>query len=234
LLVTIRYFAIVRELLGRASEERAIEHGTTIDDLMRDLESEQPRLRALRRSLMFMVNEEYAAPDHQIRDGDEVALIPPVSGGEASRYRVTDQPIDESWVTAMVANPGAGAIVTFAGTVRGTARGRDVVALEYEAYAPAAERTMARIGDEIRERWGIDDVAIIHRTGRLEVGEASVVIAVASAHRAEAFDACRYAIDRIKEIVPIWKKELYADGETWIGSEAEYQAAFGASGRTDR
>jgi MoaE-MoaD fusion protein len=232
--VTIRYFAIVRELLGRASEERAIEHGTTIDDLMRDLESEQPRLRALRRSLMFMVNEEYAEPNHRLQEGDEVALIPPVSGGETKRFRVTDQPIDESSVTGVVANPGAGAIVTFAGTVRGTARGRDVVALEYEAYAPAAERMMERIGAEIRERWGIDDVAIVHRAGRLEVAETSVVIAVASPHRAEAFDACRYAIDRIKQIVPIWKKEFYADGETWIGSEAEYQAAFGVSGRAGR
>jgi MoaE-MoaD fusion protein len=231
--VTVHYFAIVRELLGRASEERAIEHDTTIDDLMRDLEAEQPRLRALRRSLMFMVNEEYADPGHRLEDGDEVALIPPVSGGEERRYRVTDQPIDESWVTGIVANPGAGAIVTFAGTVRGMARGRAVEALEYEAYAPAAERMMARIGDEIRERWAIDHVAIVHRTGRLEVGETSVIIAVASPHRAEAFDACRYAIDRIKEIVPIWKKEFYADGETWIGSEAEYQAAFGVSGRAE-
>jgi molybdopterin synthase catalytic subunit len=111
--------------------------------------------------------------------------------------------------------------------VRDHARGRAVRALDYEAYAPAAEKMMARIGDEIRERWGIDRIAIIHRMGLLEVGEASVVIAITSAHRDEAFDACRYAIERLKEIVPIWKKEFYEDGAIWVGSEADYQRETG-------
>jgi len=113
--------------------------------------------------------------------------------------------------------------------VRDTARGKAVRYLEYEAYPPAAEQSFRQIADEIRQRWGIDRVAIVHRVGRIEIGEASVVIAVASPHRAEAFDACRYAIDRLKQIAPIWKKEVYEDGEVWIGSEAAYQQAFGHS-----
>jgi molybdopterin synthase catalytic subunit len=126
-----------------------------------------------------------------------------------------------------VADRGTGAIVTFVGTVRDHGRGQTVTHLEYEAYAPAAERMLAQIGREIDERWGPQRVAIAHRTGDLAVGEASVVICVASAHRDAAFAACRYAIERIKEIVPIWKKEHYGNGAAWIGSEQEYQAEIG-------
>lgn len=126
-----------------------------------------------------------------------------------------------------MADPRAGAIVTFVGTVRDHARGKRVRYLEYEAYAEAAIDTFAEIAAEIRQRWDVLGIAIAHRTGRLEIGEASVVIAVSSAHRAEAFEACRYAIERLKQIAPIWKKEVYDDGEVWIGSEALYQELFG-------
>ena len=154
-------------------------------------------------------------------------LIPPVSGGGQPRFRVQSEALDPRFTESLVAHPGAGAIVTFIGTVRDHGRGQAVTHLEYEAYAPAAELTMAQIGDEIRERWGIDHVAIVHRVGSLAVGEASVVISVASAHRDAAFEACRYAIERIKEIVPIWKKEHYADGAAWLGSEHDYQVEIG-------
>ena len=120
-----------------------------------------------------------------------------------------------------------GVVVTFTGVVRDNGRGRAVSALDYEAYAPAAEKMMERVADEIREKWGLERVAIVHRTGLLPVGEASVVISISSAHRDAAFDACRYAIERLKEIVPIWKKEHYDDGAVWIGSEAEYQRETG-------
>ncbi len=142
---------------------------------------------------------------------------------------MTEAVLDPRAVEALVESPAAGAIVTFTGTVRDNARGRNVVALDYEAYAAAAEKMLAQIGDEIRERWGIDRVAIAHRTGYLTPGEASVVIAVASPHRGEAFAACAYAIERIKEIVPIWKKEHYTDGAIWVGSEADYQREIRAS-----
>ena len=228
--VTLLYFAVVREIVGHARETRELSPGTTVGQLLELVSTDHPNIARMRPSLMFMVNEEYAAPEQEVQDGDEIALIPPVSGGESpSPFRVTGEPISESDVTGIVQDPGAGAIVTFLGTVRDNARGRTVLNLEYEAYPPAAERMLRQIGDEIEERWGITNCAIIHRYGHLNVGEASVAIGIASAHRADAFDACRYAIDRIKEIVPIWKKEYYEGGETWIGSEADYQAAFGAS-----
>jgi molybdopterin synthase catalytic subunit len=222
--IRLRYFAMIREALGRSEETRETPRGTTAGQLFDALAVEQPRLAALKGTTLLMVNQEYVSADHLLADGDEVALIPPVSGGaNETRFRVTTEPLDPRAVEALVAAPDAGAIVTFTGTVRDRARGRDVVVLDYEAYGPAAEKMLATIGAEIGERWEIERVAIVHRTGTLRPGEASVVIAVASPHRAEAFDACRHAIERIKQIVPIWKKEHYADGAIWVGSEAEYQ-----------
>lgn len=229
--VKLLYFAVVREMIGHAQETRNVRPGQTLEEVFADVVADHPRIQRLRPSLLFMVNEEYAEPGYEVQDDDEIALIPPVSGGQQKRFVVTEDPVSEADVSNLVASPDAGAIVTFVGAVRNNARGRSVVSLDYEAYPPAAEKMLQQIGEEIRERWGIDATAIIHRMGHLAVGEASVAIAVASAHRGDAFDACRYAIDRIKEIVPIWKKEFYEDGETWIGSEAEYQAAFGTSGR---
>jgi molybdopterin synthase catalytic subunit len=223
--VKLAYFAIIRETLGRREETRQIAAGATAGDLFNLLASEQPRLAPMKRSTMLMVNQEYVPHDHPLHDGDELALIPPVSGGQEThrRFVVQPEPLDSRTVEDAVTHPGAGAVVTFTGIVRDNARGRAVVALDYEAYAPAAEKMLARIGQEIADRWGIHYTAITHRTGRLTVGEASVVIAVASPHRGEAFAACAYAIERIKQIVPIWKKEQYADGAVWVGSEADYQ-----------
>jgi molybdopterin synthase catalytic subunit len=228
--VRLRYFAMIREILGRADEWRELPDSTTVEQLFDQLGAAEPRLAPLRATTLLMVNQEYVPGDHRLSDGDEVALIPPVSGGDLARFWVTATPLEPRDVEALVAAPDAGAIVTFTGTVRDHARGRQVVALDYEAYEPAAEKMLARIGEEIRERWGIERVAIAHRIGYLTPGEASVVIAVASPHRAEAFDACRHAIERIKEIVPIWKKEHYADGAIWVGSEADYQRELGRAG----
>lgn len=224
--VTIRYFAIARELCGHSVEEREISEGTTAGELLEALQEQCPPLARLGRALLLMVNRRYVSPDHVLQSGDEVAVIPPVSGG-GGPFRVTDEPLQPEAIRAAVADPQAGAIVTFIGTTRNHARGRTVRYLEYEAYAEAAEACFAQIAAEIADRWGIEHVAIVHRTGRVDVGEASVVIAVASPHRAEAFAACAYAIDRLKQIAPIWKKEVYDDGEVWVGSEAAYQAAFG-------
>jgi molybdopterin converting factor subunit 1 len=223
--VHLRYFAIIRETLGRSEETRDVENGTTAGTLFDQIASEEPRLAAMKRSVMLMVNQEYVPASQPLGDGDELALIPPVSGGEAKmHFRMTTEVLYPREAERIVADPATGATVTFTGTVRDNARGRAVRALDYEAYAPAAEKMMAKIGEEIRERWGIDRVAIIHRMGLLKVGEASVVIAMSSAHRDEA---CRYAIERLKEIVPIWKKELYEDGAIWVGSEADYQRETG-------
>jgi molybdopterin synthase catalytic subunit len=227
--IRLRYFAILRETVGRSDEHREVDDHATAGQVFDLIAAESPRLAGLKRSVMLMVNQEYVSADHPLSDGDELALIPPVSGGsdDAPRFRVTTEPLDARTVERLVDDPASGAIVTFTGTVRDHARGKGVVALDYEAYPPAAEKMLARIGDEIRERWGIERVAIVHRFGLLRIGEASVVIAVSSPHRDEAFAACRYAIERIKEIVPIWKKEHYADGAVWVGSEADYQRETG-------
>ena len=225
--IDIRFFAVIREIVGRSAERRQLPVGSTAGDVFDELTREYPRLERMRPVTMVMVNKAYVTQDHVLRHGDELALIPPVSGGAQRRFAVQSDALDPRLTESLVAHPGAGAIATFIGTVRDHGRGRKVTHLEYEAYAPAAELTMAQIGDEIRERWGIDHVAITHRVGSLAVGEASVVISVASAHREGAFEACRYAIERIKEIVPIWKKEHYADGAAWLGSEHDYQVEIG-------
>ncbi len=224
--VTVRYFAVVREVLGQDHEEHELPEGTTVGQFLDNLITRQPILEGLRRSMLVMVNRRYAKPDQLLSDGDEVALIPPVSGG-STPFSVGPEPLDPVAIERLVADPRAGAIVTFVGTVRDHARGKRVRYLEYEAYAEAAVDAFAQIAAEIRQRWDVLGIAIAHRTGRLEIGEASVVIAVSSAHRAEAFEACRYAIERLKQIAPIWKKEVYDDGEVWIGSEALYQELFG-------
>jgi molybdopterin synthase catalytic subunit len=225
--VDVRYFAMIREIVGRASEQRTVAEGATAGDLFDALAAEHPRLERLKPIVMPMVNHAYVAADHPLREGDEVAFIPPVSGGAPKRFCIQSEPLDARAVEALVAHPGAGAIATFIGTVRDHGRGRPVTQLDYEAYAPAAELTLAQIGDEIGQRWEVEHVAIAHRVGSLAVGEASVVISVALAHRDAAFEACRYAIERIKEIVPIWKKEHYADGAAWLGSEHDYQVEIG-------
>ncbi|MGB3327952.1 MAG: molybdenum cofactor biosynthesis protein MoaE [Thermomicrobiales bacterium] len=239
--VHTHYFAMMRELLGSSGETLTLPAGSTAKDAFAVLVDRHPRLAGMERAVMLMVNETYVRGTRVLQDGDELAFIPPVSGGsgaqdEASQeaagglpklFIVTADPIDPRAVEALVAGPDAGAICTFTGTVRDNARDKDVIALDYEAYVPAAEKMLAHIGLEIVDRWPGVRTAITHRTGLLQPGEASVVIACASAHRAASFAAAAYAIDRIKEIVPIWKKESYDDGSSWIGSEAEYQQEIG-------
>lgn len=224
--LTLRYFASWREELGCAEETREFPAGSTVATVAEQVAAGRPRLEGLRRSTLLMVNQEYATPDTTLRDGDELAFIPPVSGGSERSvkrlFRVVDSELDVRQVIAAVADPGAGAIASFTGVVRDNAMGKAVTALTYEAYPAAAEKMLARIGDEIAARWPVLGVACVHRVGRLGIGEASVVLAVSSPHRHAAFEACEYAIVRLKELVPIWKKEAYTDGEVWIGSETEY------------
>ena len=230
LTVHLRYFAIFRQRLGRSGEDRVVRAGTTVGQLFDEIAGQQEALAvpALRAATMLMVNQEYADAATLLHDGDEVVFVPPVSGGNAAvtrRFLVTAAELDPRAVEALVETPAAGAIITFTGTVRDNARGAGVRGLVYEAYEPAAERQLAVIADEITDRWAIpvEQIAVHHRIGRLGPGVASVVICVASAHRDEAYDASRHMIERIKEIVPIWKEEHYADGAVWIGSEAAYQ-----------
>jgi molybdopterin synthase catalytic subunit len=165
---------------------------------------------------MVAVNAEYVEPDFVLSSGDEVAIIPPVSGGDW--FQVTTDPLSPEAVTAEVKGDLYGAVLTFVGTVRQESEGAKVLYLDYEAYPEMAEKKLKQVAAEIRQRWGVGQVAIAHRLGRVGVGEAALVVAVATPHRNEAFAACQYAIDRLKEIVPVWKKEVRQDGASWVES----------------
>ncbi len=204
--VTVRLFAGLREQAGWS--ERAIE-ATTVAEVWPALGlGEEPA------GLLYAVNKRYAARDTALAEGDEVALIPPVSGGA---FRLTDRPIDPESVIREVSDPRAGGIATFIGTTRVESRGRTVHYLDYEAYGGMAEQVMAEIAEELKSRHDLCEVAITHRIGRVEIGGLSVVIAVSAPHRADALAACREAIDTLKERAPLWKKEVYEGGEEWIG-----------------
>jgi molybdopterin synthase catalytic subunit len=204
--VVVRLFAGLRESAGWS--QRKVDVATVADVWPALGLGEEPQ------GLLYAVNREYADRDRELRDGDEVALIPPVSGGA---FRVTEEPLSLEAVAAEVADDRAGAVATFMGTVRRQSRGREVTLLEYEAYAEMAEDVMSDLARDLKSRYELCEVAIHHRVGRLEVGEASVVIAVSAPHRQDALAACQDAIDRLKETVPLWKKEVYEGGEEWIG-----------------
>lgn len=224
--INLLYFAMFREHIGASSERLSIPTGTTAGDVFELISERYPALAPMRESTLVMINESYAEPHQVLVDGDEVALIPPVSGGDP-RFVCTEDVLNPRVVEALVAGDDAGALVTFIGSVRNHARGREVVSLEYEAYPPAATKMLAQVGGEVEDRWPAVRIAIAHRTGHLYPGDASVVIACSSAHRDNAYAASSWAISRIKEIVPIWKKEHYSDGVAWIGSEHTYQVETG-------
>jgi molybdopterin converting factor subunit 1 len=220
--MTIRLlcFAAIREIVGHRELAMELPDGTTAGDLIRRLAEAHPELERLIPCLKVAINREYVAAGHVLRCGDEVALIPPVSGGE-DLYQVVESPLSADTLVQAVTRNTSGAIASFIGVVREFARGRQVVLLEYDAYPEMAIAKMREIGAEIRQRWPVDCLAIAHRIGRLSIGEASVVIAVSAPHRREALEACAYAIERLKAIVPVWKKEVWADGSEWIGSTIE-------------
>jgi molybdopterin synthase catalytic subunit/molybdopterin converting factor small subunit len=205
--VTVRLFAGLRERAGRARVE--LEDVARVDDVWQALGlGDEPN------GLLYAVNREYAERSRELADGDEVALIPPVSGGSV---RIVSEPLDVAAAVAEVEDDGAGAIASFVGTVRRSSRGRDVTYLEYEAYEEMAEPMLERLAAELIERHGLTAAAIHHRVGRVEIGDASVVIAISAPHRHAALEACREAIDTLKETIPLWKKEVYMDGEEWVG-----------------
>ena len=205
--VTVRLFAGLRELAGRPRLE--LDNVATVADVWPRLGlGDEPA------GLMYAVNREYVSREHALADGDEIALIPPVSGGS---FRLVAEPLDVAAVLREVESPDAGAAASFVGTVRRRSRDRDVLYLDYEAYEEMAEEMLARLGAELTERHCLTAIAIQHRLGRVEIGEPSVVIAVSAPHRAAALDACREAIETLKTSIPLWKKEVYAGGEEWIG-----------------
>jgi molybdopterin synthase catalytic subunit len=212
--VRVLLFGSVREALGAKDLEVALEAGATVGDLRARL-AERHDLFA-RASLRAAVNQDTVDDAARLADGDEVAFLPPVSGGAPSRCTLHEEPLDVRAVEARVTGDDAGGVVTFVGAVRNHSKGRDIRHLEYEAYPGMAEREMEKICDEAARRWPDARVAIAHRIGHLAIGDLAVVVAAAAPHRAEAFEACRFAIDTLKESVPIWKKEFTTSGEYWV------------------
>jgi molybdopterin synthase catalytic subunit/molybdopterin converting factor small subunit len=216
--VRVRLFARYREAVGRERVELELPEGGTVETAWAAVVGRHPELERYRPYTLFAVGHDYVPPEYRLRADDELCLFPPVSGGNGDLFRVVDTPLSPDAIATAVDDPGAGGLVIFSGVVRNETAGRPVKFLEYEAHAPMAEGKMREIGQTVRGRWpGIKHVAIMHRVGRLEIGEASVLIAVSAAHRQEAFEACKYAIDTLKHTVPVWKKEHFEDGEIWVG-----------------
>jgi molybdopterin synthase catalytic subunit len=217
--IAVRLFARYREAAGRERLDIDLPEGGTVEAAWAAVVDRHPQLSAYRPFTLFAVGNEYVDSGHALRPSDELCLFPPVSGGAGGDvYRVVSEPLSPDAIASEVDDPAAGGIVIFSGVVRNETGGRPVKFLEYEAHAPMAEAKMREIGETVRARWtGVKRVAILHRVGRLEIGESSVLIAVSAAHRQEAFEGCRYAIDTLKRTVPVWKKEHFEDGEVWVG-----------------
>jgi molybdopterin converting factor subunit 1 len=222
----VRFFARLAEAAGTRETEVELGEGLSVGDAFRLLCQRFPELADHADSVMYAVNAEYVPQDHPLQAGDELALIPPVSGGSRARpepveglFEITPKPLDPQRLVDHVRKDESGAVALFLGVVRNNSLGRRVLYLEYDAYPEMATRVMRQIAEEAMERWPLSDVAMQHRTGRLEIGETALLIAVSSPHRKEAFEACHHLIDRFKEVVPIWKKEVWEGGEVWIEGE---------------
>src|SRR3954469_20571440 len=216
--VQVLFFGQLKDLTGQVAESLVLGERATVRDILQHYSEKFPAILKLSPPLALSVNQEYAAKDAPLRDGDEGALLPPVSGG-AVRGGITCEKIDPHQIVPAMERPEDGAIVMFDGIVRNNSRGRKTLYLDYEAYESMALKQMEDLADEALTKFPVRDVRIVHRLGRIEIGESSVFIAVASAHRAAAFDACRWLIDTLKKTVPIWKKEFFEDGAVWADGE---------------
>lgn len=219
--VTLLTFGILREFFAKADSTLELPAGSTVGDLLERCRAQVPEKDGLWSSVAVAVNTEYVAASHPLADGDEVALLPPVSGGAApataagQTVALTEEPLNAAALAEGLKRGEDGAVVVFDGIVRNNSRGRRTLYLFYEAYAEMALSQMRGLATKALADFPIRDIAILHRLGRIEIGESSVVVAVASAHRAAAFDACRWVIDTLKQTVPIWKKEFFEDGAVW-------------------
>ena len=217
--VVVRLFAVCKDRVGASEVEvEVLDNPVNVASLLQALGRQEPKLAPLLSIVRVAVNQSFASPDMIVSEDDEVVLIPPVSGGSGvclAEIRETEITLAE--VEQAVAAPGAGAIVSFVGAVRNRTGSHEVTALEYEAYKPMAERVLRTIASEVCASCDGARVAVLHRIGRLNVGEMAVAISVSTPHRADAFDGCRHVIERIKQDVPVWKKEVRLDGSTWVG-----------------
>lgn len=216
--IQIRYFASLREIIGEGEEQLTIPDEATIADARTILLTRYSQLQPILERCVYAVNRRYVPAETILQEGDELVFIPPTGGGTALEplIQLTREPLDRAALVRAISHPSIGGIVVFEGVVRDNARGKQVCYLEYDVYAEMAIEQIRTIITQAQQRWGVERVAIAHRFGRLEIGETSVIIVVASPHRGEAFEACRYIIDTLKRTVPIWKKEVATDGETWV------------------
>ncbi len=238
--VRVLFFGMLKEMVGKSADTIDLPDGASVADILNQYGSQIPRLQAVLPSLALAVNQQYASPGTKLKSDDEVAMLPPVSGGSDSpaseaparqtsavsersepkvRASIIRDPIDTQQALTAIKRPEDGAAVVFEGVVRNQTRGRKTLYLDYEAYEEMALQQMESLAAEALRQFQIRDVALVHRLGRLEIGETSVLIIVASAHRAAAFDACRWLIDTLKRTVPIWKKEYFEDGAVWADGE---------------
>lgn len=231
--VRVLFFGAARDAVGHDQLDITCHAGCTTGEAFQKVLSEHAALNRFGKSLLLAVNQQYADPKRELHEGDELAIFPPVSGGGAANagilpassasrdfFELTTAPIDVAAVARRVVLPQCGATVTLDGYAREWTKGRRTLYLVYEAYEPMALTEMKRLGEQAHEKFDIAHIGIVHRTGRLEIGETSVVISVSAPHRHAAFEACKWAIRELKRTVPIWKKEAFEDGEVWVeGSE---------------
>lgn len=225
--VRVLFFGRLKDIVGKAEEQAELSDGARVEDLFERYGRSFPELAKFRTSVVASVNQEFAEWRAPLAAGDEVAFLPPVSGGaippgakvEENMCALVRTPIETSEIVGQLKGPSDGAVVVFEGIVRNHSAGRSTLYLEYEAYEAMALAKLREIGTEMREKFSIRRYAMIHRLGRLEIGETAVLVAVVSAHRAAAFDACRYGIDTLKRTAPIWKKEFFRDGAAWAEGE---------------
>jgi molybdopterin converting factor subunit 1 len=225
--VRLLFFATLKDIVGARQMQVDVPSGATVSDVLSHLERTYPRIKDYRPVVLTAINEEYVDQTARVSDGDEVAIFPPVSGGEVESpaliidrpgelYQITREVIDAQKVARQILRPEDGAICVFEGVVRNNSKGKRTLHLVYEAYDTMALKKLEEIGIFVRQAWEIGCIAMIHRLGHLDIGETSVAVIVTSPHRRAAFDACHYAIDKLKKVVPIWKKEYFEDGELWI------------------
>src|SRR6202521_4851815 len=225
--VRVLFFGRLKDIVGRSEESAEVSEGARVEDLFARYGNSFPELARFRSSVVASVNQEFAEWRAPLSSGDEVAFLPPVSGGAVSAGATIEEnlcalvrkPIETAEIVAQLKAPRDGAVVVFEGIVRNHSGNRITLYLEYEAYEAMALAKMREIGKQMSEKFSIRRFAMIHRLGRLEIGETAVLIAVCSAHRAAAFDACRFGIDTLKRTVPIWKKEFFSDGAVWAEGE---------------
>ena len=229
--IKVLFFGLTHDLTGLREDQVEMEEGGNLEHLRRLYEARFPRLGELADSLLFAVNQQIADRAASLHEGDEVAFMPPVSGGSSEDvYRITREKIHAAELAESLQSPADGAVVIFEGIVREQSHGRKTLYLEYEAYDAMALRKMQELGAEAKGKFDIHNVGIIHRVGRLEIGETSVAIVVTAAHRHPAFEACHYAINRLKQSVPIWKKEYFEDGGVWAEGEGQKRVLVEAKG----